>query len=485
MTEYQSTSLDLSIRIALGLEMMRPAQERGWGRATELARHYNRSRTWLYELGARTKIALEKAMKPGQAGRPVERKELLVDRDYLQRASAVMPMLTGSVRNIQTGLDLLFDTHRSVGYISQTLQAAGAAAKRQNGNLRLPIPVLGEADEIFVGRKPCLTVVDGRSFLALNLAAATGRSATHWGLTFLDLSEQGIVFQDLAADGARGIRAGLRDAELSVPLRPDLFHLLREGGRLENRLEKAAYKAIGLSERAKRADREAQQPKSRPGRPLKVDLSAEEAGLLEAQALDTHDHFSWLLAEIRQSLEPITPDYRIQDPSLAGESIETAIELLKTLPGKKLADFAEKLTNHLEELLAPLVWLHQTLAPWRNPLPPDLEAWIVASRQHGLRRLKDIPPQWRKTATAIWDGLALFHRSSSLAESLHSWLRPYLSIHRGMPDWLLPLLQLFWNHHVFARGKRAGYSPLQLAGIEEVPELATVFDKLLADPGTA
>ena len=67
MTEYQSTSLDLSIRIALGLEMMRPAQERGWGRATELARHYNRSRTWLYELGARTKIALEKAMKPGQA----------------------------------------------------------------------------------------------------------------------------------------------------------------------------------------------------------------------------------------------------------------------------------------------------------------------------------------------------------------------------------------------------------------------------------
>ena len=132
-----------------------------------------------------------------------------------------------------------------------------------------------------------------------------------------------------------------------------------------------------------------------------------------------------------------------------------------------------------------MVWLHQTLAPWRNPLPPDLEAWIVASRQHGLRRLKDIRSQWRKTATTIWDGLALFHRSSSLAESLHSWLRPYLSIHRGMPDWLLPLLQLFWNHHVFARGKRAGHSPLQLAEIEEVPELATIFDKLLADPGTA
>jgi len=96
--------------------------------------------------------------------------------------------------------------------------------------------------------------------------------------------------------------------------------------------------------------------------------------------------------------------------------------------------------------------------------------------------VEDFPPQWRKTATAIWDALSLFHRSSSLAESLHSWLRPYLSIHRGMPDWLLPLLQLFWNHHIFTRGKRAGQSPLQLAGVEKVPSLASVFGNLFSEP---
>ena len=485
MTEYPRTSLDLSIRIRLGLEMMRPAQERGWGRVTELARQHKVSRTWLYELGARTKTALEKAMQPGQPGRPVDRKELVVDRDYVQRAITVLPLLTGSVRSIQTGLELLFGVPRSLGHISQTLQAAGVAAKQQNGNLRVPLPVLGEADEIFAGRQPCLTVVDGRSFLVLNLAAATGRDATHWGLTFLNLSEQGVVFQDLAADGARGIRAGLQEAQLSVPLRPDLFRLLREGSRLEKRLEKVAYQALRLSERAKRAEREAQQPQARHGRPLKVALSAEEAGQLEAQALDTHAHFSWLLAEIRQMLEPITPDNRIQDPSLAGELIETAISLLETLPGKKLGDFAEKLALHLDELLAPLVWLHQTLAPWRSQLPPSIEAWIIASQQQGLCRLPDFPPQWRQTATAMWEALALFHRSSSLAEALHSWLRPYLCIHRGMPDWLLPLLQLFWNHHIFSRGKRAGQSPLQLVGMEDVPTLARVFDNLLAAPGTA
>ncbi len=132
--------------------------------------------------------------------------------------------------------------------------------------MRVPLPVLGEADEIFAGRKPCLAVVDGRSFLVLNLAAADGRDATHWGLTFLDLTVQGIVFHDVAADGVRGIRAGLQAAELAVPLRPDLFHLLREGKRLQNRLEKKAYQALRMADRAHRAEQEAQQSTRRSGR---------------------------------------------------------------------------------------------------------------------------------------------------------------------------------------------------------------------------
>jgi hypothetical protein len=154
---------------------------------------------------------------------------------------------------------------------------------------------------------------------------------------------------------------------------------------------------------------------------------------------------------------------------------------MQTLPGKKIADFAQHLQDHLDELLAPLCWLYETLKPWYQNLPADLTAWILASWRNGLPKLAAIPAQWQSNAAAIWDALALFHRSSSLAESLHSWLRPYLAIHRGMPDWLFPLLQLFWNHHVFSRGKRAGYSPLQLAGVEHVPSLANVFDNLFTD----
>jgi hypothetical protein len=95
-----------------------------------------------------------------------------------------MPLLTGSVRSIQIGLELLLVIQRSVGHISQTLRAAGAATEAHNSGLRVPLPVLGEADEIFVGRKPCFTVVDGRSFPVLKLAAAESRDANNWGLTF-------------------------------------------------------------------------------------------------------------------------------------------------------------------------------------------------------------------------------------------------------------------------------------------------------------
>jgi hypothetical protein len=95
----------------------------------------------------------------------------------------------------------------------------------------------------------------------------------------------------------------------------------------------------------------------------------------------------------------------------------------------------------------------------------------------------DFPSSLQPAAQAICQALSHFHRASSLVEALHSWLRPHLQLHRGMPSWLFPLLQLFWNHHRFQRGKRAGHSPLELAGVEEAPSLAEVIDWLVANTG--
>jgi hypothetical protein len=479
MEKYRVNKLDMSTRIEIAMEILPPIPVRRWGRVTELANEYGISREWIYQLRNRAKTALEETMRSKSPGRPVRETELLIDREMIQRAIAIMPVLTGSVRNIQIGLEILFGVQRSVGYISETLQQAGKAADRINRDMQIPLPVLGEADEIFQGGRPCLTVVDGRSFLVLNLAAADRRDATHWGLTFLELAERGIVFHDMVCDGAKGLRTGLKDAEIGVPLRPDWFHLLRDAHKITQRLERAAYKAIDAVEYVRE---ELCRPKPKMS-------TSELSGFLvrEQRAIDLFDTWCWLLEEVRQCLEPITPKGQIQCPQLAQEILETAILLMNSLAHREISDFAAKLLEYQSDLLAPLTWLSDTLKPWRDHLNPTDEAFIIWAwlNRQNLNITPD-NPDWpsalQPILAAFWQALALFHRSSSLAESLHCWLRPYLQIHRGMPQWLFPLLQLFWNHHVFSRGKRSGDSPLALAGVPNPPSLFQAFDTLFTVP---
>jgi hypothetical protein len=462
--------------------------DRLWGEVTALAQKYEVSRKFLYALQAKGRSALEQVFEPQTPGPKPLSQGLVVDRALLHQAMVVLStVVPGTLRGIQLALDLLFGQTRSLGYIQQTLHQAGATAALQNRRISVPLAVLGEADEIFQGRKPCLTLVDGRSFLVLRLAPEAHRDATTWGVHFLDVQAQGVRFQDVASDGARGILAGVKEAELSVPLRPDLFHLQREGGKLARRLETQAYRAIETAERAKRAEREAQAPTRRPGPPLKVRVPLGEALIQEEQAIEHYDLFVWLRQEVRQALEPFDANGRRTSVRQAEATITTAIELLMTLNiSPAVNDFAQGLLKHQEELLAPLRWMEEALRPWSEALDATTEASILWAWRHrqslNITISRDFPSSLHQVGTAYWDVLSLFHRSSSLAESLHSWLRPYLQVHRGMPDWLLALLQFFWNHHPFQRGKRQGNSPLKLAGVDDVPSLAEALKSLVEKP---
>jgi len=480
MAEYRVPEFTLNQRAGTALQMLDPGRE--WGLVSKLARLYGVSRTLLYEIRDRALDAIVETLHPRDAGRPAQATTLTVDKAFIDRAIAILPMLKGSVRDIRLGLGLVLGVTRSVGYVSETLTAAGEQATVYNLGVMVPLPVLGEADEIFQGRKPCLTLVDGRSFLVLNLTPAESRDGTSWGVTYLDLVERGIQFHDLACDGGTGLRAGVREAELAIPLRPDLFHILQDAHRFTRRLESAAYQAIEAAERARRADLEARGIIRRRGRRLKVKVPLPQAEVEEAKAIERFDTWCWLLSEVRLALEPITPTLSIVSVTEIKATVETALELLKELHHPDITVFADGLQEKIPELLAPLEWLEQQLTPVLKDLDTDTRTFIIWAWQHrqelNLNIDTDISDNLRSVVRTAWNILGLFHRSSSLAESLHSWLRPYLQIHRGMPKWLLPLLQLFWNHHKFERGKRAGSSPLELAGVEDAPSLVTVLDQL-------
>ena len=482
MADYPLAHLSLSTRMELAFLMLNPF--RPWGQVTALSREYSVSRKFLYELQKKAVGGIGEALLPRAAGRKATSNVVEIDDTFLRRAIAVcLSVVPGTVRTVQLLLELLFDVHCSTGYISQTAQELGAEAHAYTRSLSLPLHALAEADEIFQGRKPCLTLVDGRSFLVLSLSAQQHRDETTWGCVLLDVQQQGVQLVDVASDGARGIRAAVHEVCLAIPLRPDLFHLIREAHRVTQRMEKRAYQAILTAERARRAQQEQDRPQRRRGAPLKVKVERPQAEVQESRAIAHLDTWEWLFGEIRQAIEPINAQGHITSSVQARQTVTTAVELLKTLNDATLQAFTDQLLEKLNELLAPLEWLEQSLAPWRQRLDPASEALVIWAWQHqqelGLPADQILSAHDQVTVLTFWEALSLFHRSSSLAESLHSWLRPYLQVHRGMPGWLLPLLQLLWNHHPFQRGKRQGKSPMAWAGFEDAPSLSRLFDRLV------
>ncbi|MCX7856052.1 MAG: hypothetical protein N2556_08820 [Anaerolineae bacterium] len=215
--------------------------------------------------------------------------------------------------------------------------------------------------------KPCgeaqFAATDDEKLAALVLAVEAEINE----VTFLELQERGIRFHDLVCDEARGLQAGVRDARLSIPLSPDLFHLLRDAPRLTQRLERAAYQAIATAERARWADQEAK-GRIRRGRPLKVRVPLPEAEAAEARAVAVYDAWLWLLGKIRQALEPISSEGRLVSVAQARATLETAVELLRELSHPEMTAFANSLEARISPLLAPLEWLKQQLRPlsYRN-----------------------------------------------------------------------------------------------------------------------
>ncbi len=247
MTYYRLWNIDLSTRFDLALEMLNPS--RPWGLVTRLSEIYQVSRKFLYQLRDKAEVSILSALAGHRPGPKPVSEMLIVNDERIQRGIVTLATtIPGSIRGIQACLEEIYNTHCSIGFISQTLQVAGEAAKQQNQLLIPKRPILGEADEIFQSRQPCLTIVDGDSFAVLHLSPQRHRDAVTWGVSFLELQERGVSFFDLACDGARGIRAGAEQSGLMIPLRPDLFHLLWESNHLMKQLESSAYKAIKEAE---------------------------------------------------------------------------------------------------------------------------------------------------------------------------------------------------------------------------------------------
>jgi hypothetical protein len=490
MAHYQLKHLDLSTRICLAGQMLDP--QRAWGTVSKLAKTYGTSRKFLYGLRDRVYPLLEEVFQPRAPGPKASCRQIAVNQAYLDRTAVILSLLPPSLRNIQLAQTLMFGQHCSIGHLKAVLQQAGERAEAQNQQLHPPQPLLGEADEIYQTHRPCLAALDGYSLLLVHLSAQAECDTTTWGMILLELIEQGVRFADLALDGAWPLRAAINEAGLGCGVRPDLFHLYRTGRLFRGKLHYKAEQADKRLLQALQAAEEAQSGKHRPGRrpatPPQL-LPLEEA---QAQAEKAHQQtslFAWLLDELCLTLRCTQPNGTLRDPAITAQEFDLLVEWMDSLSDPDVRGYAHNLQRLRDQLLAPLQELTQRLAPWRANLDPEWEALIIWAFQHrqtlSIRLEHDFPPALWDTVRAFWDALAHVHRASSHVEALNSWLRPFLTLHRSRPDWLLSLLQGFWNQHTFQRGKRRGHSPLDLAGLEAAPSILDWIYQLLAPLPTA
>jgi len=232
--------------------------------------------------------------------------------------------------------------------------------------------------------------------------------------------------------------------------------------------------AAERAERAAAAEEHRARHGRRPrrGRPLRAatDAARVQAAIAAAEeAMARADGARTVLAAVREALRPVVAaDGRVRSGAEVGGDLETAASLLRAVGGRA-TEAATLLEHRAVGLSAYLTDLDQALAAPRAVLPPDTIAFVAGAWRHQRAfALHDAGEAWPAAPTAArWVGAALDGavRASSMVENLNSALDPHRAAHRGLPWPLLAVWRVYRTHHVFARGKRAGHSPLDLAGL--------------------
>ncbi len=465
-----------------------------YGLITELAAALGTSRQFLYRLRARARQALERALAPGQPGRPAVERRLVVDELAVQRALLVLSQVAqASVREVQECLRELLGVERSVGYIEGVLQEAGRRAQALAVAPAAPLHL--EADELFAADQPVLAVVDRPSGAVLALRAAPGRDETSWGCTLLEVQAAGTTVASLTADGAAGLPAGARAAGLPAPAL-DHGHALRDLPRVQRLLEHQAYRALAAAERSARASAEARyrrryRRQPRPGRPLRAPTSPRHAHVAAAaadEAVRRADGAATVVAAVREALRPLDARTgRVRCPATVRADLTAAAALLRELGGRAV-DAAKLLAQRQPGLLASLTALQAALTAPRAVLDEPTIAFVAWAWQHrtalGLGDAAEAWPAHPTAARWVWAALDAVGRPTGMVENLNSVLADHRAAHRGLPAPVLAVFAVYRNHRVFARGARAGHSPLELLGLPSPHWLAALGYGRGGDPPT-
>ena len=356
--------------------------------------------------------------------------------------------------------------------IRDLIAKAAAVARRVFLRYFFDAGRLGAADEIFLGRRPLLLVVEPRSLLVTGLRLASGRAASDWE-PLLGLME---ALERCASDAGRGLRRALKDAELADQL--DMFHGLYKGRASLARAAKSCEKQLDKAETARQALEELRPSgnHSRIGAAQRAYNRAREAA---DRALAEWCRLADLFGEVERAFDYTTPEGQLNTAERASRLVAQALGAMEeSEEGRRLAKTLRVLER--EPAFAFLGTLEVGLRALRleqvGPDRPTKLARLVEETLAWRRTDKDPVSELAKASTGsladrieieVVEVVDFAVRSSSAVECVNSRVRLVQVARKRLSEDFVYLLAVYHNMRTFGRGSaRQGKTAAQLAGIE-------------------
>lgn len=468
-------------RVQIAIEMMSPDRPRG--RVTQLAQGYQLSRQTLYDIAAKGVDSLRQGLEPGQHGPQAKEQQVTVTKNRLRRSVLSLSGNGVSQRGVMDCLSEILDTPVSLGWVNGTLASLEANAQQVNQSLN---PAGGESlsgDEIFSNGSPNLLVVGNESLYIYALSRQDERDGETWGCILLDVPE----IEQFASDAGLGLAAGAKAAEIEQH-QLDWDHLLRPLWGQATRLEDQAYAAI-----AKVEERAALFDKSQSAKRLEQHLAQWETLVTTAdKKIEKLDTFAQIARGVDDCFALIDLETGQLTHAEQGTACLQALgQQMATIAGRIYHKLATNLKNWASSLFTYQKQLHQALRPLIQqygsaPIAALCRIWQCEA--DAQRRRLSLPEKekrqqiWQQALDEAfsclgddllwpaWEALSTLlsrpWRGSMLAECVNSLLRPVLDRRKHTDQGCLELFRFLHNVRPFLRGKRAGFSPAQLVGID-------------------
>ena len=329
--------------------------------------------------------------------------------------------------------------------IHRIIAEASARARKAFDHWFAGVGSVAAADEIFLGQRPLLLMVEPLSLLISGALLAEGRRAEDWKPVFAAME----ALERIVADRGQGIAAAAKEA--GVERGADIWHLLNQGPPWLASLERSCYSK------------------------LETGYGDPET----AAALEEFDRLTGLFRRVRRAFDPTTPDGRLNTAERARREVAAAMaEMRRSKTGRQLA---AKLCGvedahafaHLEVLEAGLGCLGlEQVGPDREAALARLVAESAAWRNRDKTPVEELAlastgSLGDELELALLKVIDLAIRASSAVEGVNARIRLVQVARKRLSADFIYLLAVYHNMQPFGRGSvREGRTPAELAGLQ-------------------